>query len=100
MFVSHTKHARIHANTLLITAQPIRNLRPASATKEGYYNRRFLPSLPNPPPSSPSCLSPTPFGTCYAGYHSVENFFLLGVLRRSLNLKSMSLLTLRGLEKI
>ena len=46
-------HARIHANKLLITAQPIRNLRtPASAEwiKGSSYGRRPFSSLPYPPP--------------------------------------------------
>ena len=49
-------HARIHANKLLITAQPIRNLRtPASAemNKRGSYSRRPFPSLPYTPPFFP-----------------------------------------------
>ena len=56
-------HAGIHANKLLITAQPIRNLRtPASAemNKRGFlYSKRSFPSLLNPPPFPPS--SPSPF---------------------------------------
>ena len=54
-------HARRHANKLFITVQPIRNLRtPASAemNKGVSYSRRPFPSLPNPPPFSPSCPSP------------------------------------------
>ena len=58
-------HARIHANKLLITAQPIRNLR--TMNKGGSYSRRLFPSFPNPPPFFPFSLSPTPFDACYAG---------------------------------
>ena len=45
-------HARIHANKLLITAQPIRNLRtPASAemNKRGFLLQVSLPLYPPPP---------------------------------------------------
>ena len=64
-------HARIHANKLLILAQPIRNLRtPVSAAmdKGGSYSRHPFPSLPNPPPFFLFSLSPTPFDAGYAGY--------------------------------
>ena len=66
-------HARIHANKLLITAQPIRNLRtPASAemNKRGFLWQASLPLSPLPPslfPFFPFSLSPTPFDACYAG---------------------------------
>ena len=50
-------HTRIQANRLLITAQPIRDLR--TMNKGGSYSRCLLTSLPNPPPSFPSSLSPT-----------------------------------------
>ena len=64
MAVSHKIHARIQANKLLITAQPIRNLRtPASAEMKkrgGSYSRRPLPSLPNP---SSFSLPPYPLST-------------------------------------
>ena len=49
---------------LLITAQPIRNLRtPASAdmNKRGFLEQASPPPLPNPLPFFPSCLSPTPY---------------------------------------
>ena len=64
-------HARIHANKLLITAQPIRNLRTTSSAemnKRGSYSRRPFLSLPNPPPFFPFSLSPTRFDACYAGH--------------------------------
>ena len=57
-------HARIHANKLLITAQPIRNLRtPASAemNKSGSYSRRPFPSLPLPPSLFSFFPAPYPF---------------------------------------
>ena len=61
---------------LLITAQPIRNLRtPASAdmNKRGFLEQASPPPLPNPPPLFPFLpipypLPPTPFDACYAGY--------------------------------
>ena len=65
-------YATIHANKLLITAQPIRNLRtPASAemNKKGF-SRHPLPSLPSPPGVFPSSISPTHFDACYSGYLS------------------------------
>ena len=49
---------------LLITAQPIRNLRtPASAdmNKRGFLEQASPPPLPNPLPFFPSSLSPTPY---------------------------------------
>ena len=73
---------------LLITAQPIRNLRtPASAdmNKRGFLEQASPPPLPNPPPLFPFLpipypLPPTPFDACYAGYISME--FLRSFLRR------------------
>ena len=44
-------HARIHANKLPITAQPIRNLRTQKWTEGGSYSRHPLRSLLNPSPS-------------------------------------------------
>ena len=64
LFPLSSLDARIQAEKLLITAQPIRNLRtPASAemNKRGSYSRRPFPSLPYPPPFFPFSLSHTPF---------------------------------------
>ena len=63
-------HVRIHANKLLITAQPIRNLRtPASAAmnKRGFFWQASLTLFPQTPSFFPFSLSPTPFDTCSAG---------------------------------
>ena len=57
-------HARIHANKLLITAQPIRNLRtPASAemNKRGFLWQASLPLSPLPPSLFPFFPIPYPF---------------------------------------
>ena len=57
-------HARIHANKLLITAQPIRNLRtPASAemNKRGFLEQASLPLSPQPPSLFSFLHIPYPF---------------------------------------
>ena len=57
---------RIHANKLLITAQPIRNLRTLVSTEmneRGFLQQVFLTLSPQSPSFFPSPLSPTPVDT-------------------------------------
>ena len=63
-------HARKHANKLLITVQPIRNLRtPASAeiNKVGFLEQASLTLSPQSPSLFASPYSLPLFDACYAG---------------------------------
>ena len=63
-------HVGIHANKLLIKAQPIRNLRTPASTamnKMGFLEQASLTLSPQSPSFFPSSLFPTPFDAWYAG---------------------------------